>query len=565
MEPDVASDVSARSRLRRAVRAAGAGAAALGVMAVALAYWMAVRAPAAGVFHDDGIYAVTAKSLATGRGYRIVSLPGEIAQTKYPFLFPALLAAVWKIAPRFPENLIWLKLVPLACALLWGALGYRLLRENTGSAPLSLALTGLMAVSPWVLFLGTALLSETLFAATLTGTLLLLSRIERGNSSWTTLVGVALVASAAFLTRTVGVVAVVTGVLILWDRGRRKQMLVFGLICASLCGPWVWWQAHQNPGAIEPYLSAANYESWNIVLDFTPAQKAHILVENLISALLAPAVLMGVPATGWGAGLVLLAGGLVLIGWAMQLASRFRVCEIFVALYTGVIVLWAWPPARFLAPLLPLLLLYGYLGVQGVCRVLRVSARGTRAVSASIAILCMVQSGWVLAETAALAHETGAVPVPNMAQDDWRETARMLEWVTSHTAADAVLMGNLDPVLYLYTGRKSVRGFLQDPFLLHYSNSKDSLPLGSVDDMLSAIERYGVTYLIQAPNAAFREGPYLSRLSDQLVTLHPGSFRCVYQSSDSHYRIYAVIPDTSLQDLSLKPHFKPHGRLLVSN
>src|SRR6266849_8914777 len=148
-----ASAMTTRSRVLRAARAAGAVAVAIGVVGVALAYWTAVRAPAAGIYHDDGIYAVTAKSLATGRGYRIVSVSGEIAQTKYPFLFPALLAAVWKIAPRFPENLIWLKLVPLGCALLWGGLGYRLLRENTGRAPISLALTGLMAVSPWVLFL----------------------------------------------------------------------------------------------------------------------------------------------------------------------------------------------------------------------------------------------------------------------------------------------------------------------------------------------------------------------------------------------------------------------------
>ena len=565
MEPDAASAWLARSRLQRIARAAIVGAAVLGAAGVALAYWTAVRAPAAGIFHDDGIYAVTAKSLATGRGYRIVSLPGEIAQTKYPFLFPALLAVVWKLAPQFPENLIWLRLIPLACMLLWGGFGYRLLLENTGSLPTALALTSLMAVSPWVLFLGTALLSETLFAATITGTLILLLRIERGNSSWPAAAGLALLASAAFLTRTIGVVAVMAGALVLWNRKSRKPLLVFALICASLCGPWVWWQAHQNPGAIEPYLSAANYGSWNIVLDFTPAQKAQILIENLLSVLLAPAVLMGVAATGWGTAFALVAGGLVVRGWATQFNSRRPVCEIFVVLYAGVVVLWAWPPARFVAPLLPLLLLYGYLGVQAVCRALRLSARGTSLATASAAILCMVQSGWVLVRTASMARETGAVGVPNVAQDDWRETARMLAWLRGHTPADAVLMGNLDPVFYLYTGRKSVRGFLQDPFLLHYSTTKDSLPLGSPDELLSAIERYGVTYLIRAPNAQFREGPHLSRLSDQLAARHPGSFRCVYRSADSRYRIYAVISDASLRHLSSTPDFKQRGRLLVSN
>jgi len=40
-----------------------------------------------GLFHDDAIYAVAGKALASGDGYRIVSLPGAPAQTKYPFLY----------------------------------------------------------------------------------------------------------------------------------------------------------------------------------------------------------------------------------------------------------------------------------------------------------------------------------------------------------------------------------------------------------------------------------------------------------------------------------------------
>ena len=63
--------------------------------------------PHFGYFHDDSIYLVTAKSLAEGRGYRILSFPGEPPQTKYPPLYPALLAAVWKFAPEFPRSLPW--------------------------------------------------------------------------------------------------------------------------------------------------------------------------------------------------------------------------------------------------------------------------------------------------------------------------------------------------------------------------------------------------------------------------------------------------------------------------
>jgi len=71
----------------------------------ALLYIAAIRTETFGAYHDDGIYVTTAKALATGEGYRIISLPYEPAQTKYPPLYPFLLSLIWRIYPHFPENL----------------------------------------------------------------------------------------------------------------------------------------------------------------------------------------------------------------------------------------------------------------------------------------------------------------------------------------------------------------------------------------------------------------------------------------------------------------------------
>ena len=46
--------------------------------------WMAREMPHFGHLHDDSIYFVAAKSIADGSGYRILSLPDEPFQTKYP-------------------------------------------------------------------------------------------------------------------------------------------------------------------------------------------------------------------------------------------------------------------------------------------------------------------------------------------------------------------------------------------------------------------------------------------------------------------------------------------------
>src|SRR5690242_5055246 len=58
-----------------------------------------------GQFQDDSIYFSTAKALAEGQGYKLISFPGAPPQTKYPILYPALLSYVWKLNPNFPANL----------------------------------------------------------------------------------------------------------------------------------------------------------------------------------------------------------------------------------------------------------------------------------------------------------------------------------------------------------------------------------------------------------------------------------------------------------------------------
>src|SRR5205814_7604879 len=76
-----------------------------------LLYYAAVSPQRFGRGHDDSVYLTTAKALATGEGYRIISLPYEPAQTKYPPFYPLLLSFLWRLYPHFPENLAWMMLL----------------------------------------------------------------------------------------------------------------------------------------------------------------------------------------------------------------------------------------------------------------------------------------------------------------------------------------------------------------------------------------------------------------------------------------------------------------------
>ena len=133
--------------------------------------WTLRTMPHLGFYHDDSIYWVSARSLATGDGYRIQSLPGQPYQTKYPPLYPALLATIWKLDPRFPANLplatlfAWL-LLPLFLAALWF-----LLRDYGFSLRERYVLLLMAALSPVTVVFSFSLMPELLFARVAIGQL----------------------------------------------------------------------------------------------------------------------------------------------------------------------------------------------------------------------------------------------------------------------------------------------------------------------------------------------------------------------------------------------------------
>ena len=113
-----------------------------------------------GIFHDDGVYLILAKAVASGDGYRYLHLPGAPLATHYPPIYPLLLAALWKIAPDFPGNLTLLLLVN-AVLLGWLALSLeRLARERFGwKGPIAVAAVLVGTLSLPLLLLSSLLMS----------------------------------------------------------------------------------------------------------------------------------------------------------------------------------------------------------------------------------------------------------------------------------------------------------------------------------------------------------------------------------------------------------------------
>src|ERR1700688_4086208 len=67
--------------------------------------WFNRDVPHFGILQDDGLYLIGGKALAQDSGYRILSLPGQLYQTKSPPLYPLYLSLAWRAIPAFPANL----------------------------------------------------------------------------------------------------------------------------------------------------------------------------------------------------------------------------------------------------------------------------------------------------------------------------------------------------------------------------------------------------------------------------------------------------------------------------
>ena len=486
------------------------------------------RAPASGSYHDDGVYLVTARALAEGEGYRIISLPDEPVQTKYPVLFPFLLSLIWRAFPSFPDNLLWLRTVPLLSTLAWLYLSWRLITRCGASRATALTIVGLTAVSPAVAYFGNTLLTESLFAALLTGSLLcLVSALDGGSGRWRMCAFDGLLAGASFLTRAAGVAVVAAGLAWLLSRRRWVDAAAFAIAAGALAAPWLWWGAANASAASDAYHSASVYGAqggWNVVFSYGWREKLAVVGMNIGYVALTPFSLWG--QQRWLVVPCLLAVPFVIRGLWLGRAHPVTWCVVG---YLAMVCLWVWPPTRLVVPVVPLILWQIGLAIPGRVRV----------VAAAVAAAMMVSAAGALCQLAREAPvRVIAWPRHPEHPDGWRQLDALYGWIRRSTPPDAVLIGDLDPTYFLYTGRKAIRTFEPDGFSSYY----DTAAKPGLSGMAAVFRRRAL-----AAGAGFwvwSEGPNdsgsHSRLRDEVTRTHPGSLSIAAGDSESGYAVYRI-------------------------
>ncbi len=460
-------------------------------------YYCAWRAPGVGLSHDDGIYLVTAKALATGKGYAIISLPREIRQTKYPVLFPLLLSGVWRINPEFPSNVPLLKLIPLLATALWMWAVYRLAREFAADREWALLLTACVAANQWVLSFSGMLRPENLFGALATWSLVFLLRAER-NGQLRPALWAALLISAAYHTRTAALPLIAGGCLGLLLARRYAPLLAFGAGSSALCLPWMIWQAGQSVlPPVERYYTSVCYAQENILTYFSAHEKVVILRENLLQLLIAPSYFFGLTPGLAAFAACLLFWGICVVG-AMRTKSRCVQFALIASVFTPA--LWSWQPARFIFPSLGILLVAG-------------AANRSRAAMVSIGALLaasLISLGPVWRDfqrTQFFLAEFRPYPAT------WPEMADTLGWVRLHSSPGDTVVSAVDPMIYLWTGLKSVRGFYADPLPVYYGLPAHA---NSDSEFLRVLRQYHPRYVVRM-HPDFYEDVFLKQITDRLL------------------------------------------------
>jgi hypothetical protein len=184
-----------------------------------------------------------------------------------------------------------------------------------------------------------------------------------------------------------------------------------------------------------------------------------------------------------------------LLVWSLW-RRRQLVPDLFVCLYCLMLLVWLGPPQRFLMPIFPLVLWIFW-------RALRTIER-REAIAAGVLIVIALTVRVDYRRLRMLPH--GAFPTADIEPSDWYQMERLFAFIRSNTPPDAIIAANLDPTVYLNTGRKAIRGFVPDFFKNFYQTGATPV---KPDQLSAAIFAEHVSYVVLTPDRDFAESaPY---------------------------------------------------------
>ncbi|MGE0199650.1 MAG: hypothetical protein AB7P76_01640 [Candidatus Melainabacteria bacterium] len=490
-----------------------------------------------GFTHDDGIYAITAKAIAQGKGFRLLHVvhdgPGWMAQVKYPVLYPLILSVVWLLNPAFPQNLVWMAslttgfaMAGLAVMVVW------LVRQKGLPLWLSLVILFLVATNFFFIFWSTSIMSEPVyFFFSLLTLWFAEQRMDAGALSRRDMAILIVLSTLTFHARIVGATLLAAIGCCMLLRQRWREALTYGLATGLVTVvPWVLWTKLNFPG-VTPYNYAlvnaySNYgfEFWmnsqasmfssqsNFWLDLRTCGWSMLFwlladMFNIIPNffLITKKIWPGLdkdPVNGLIAFAVMVVSCYTMLGLyvtqAVHAVFRFlrercrpaiSISGLYLVLYVLTILLWRYEGqmGRFLLMVLPLL---WYFFFKPFFLIPRPVWR-----NALIVFFCLLSltSTPNTLEVLEKFRRYRLIDTENRVPELWSDYQATFDFFNQHTRPDEPIASVLDTVFYLYTGHPT--------FILFFNNIERAEAMVRRDgvNMLKSMDHYHVKYLVGEP------------------------------------------------------------------
>jgi len=399
------------------------------------------------------------------------------------------------------------------------------------------------ASSAYFLYFSTLTLSETSYSLISIVALwaferqLRLSQVKPGSQ-----IVLGLLLALPFLTRVIGLILIPAGLLALYLWRRRIRWVSLG--AALIVLPWILWMLVGPKWAqnqVNTYYT--NYVGWWSsfgLLSLTKLFLLNILYMTISFTTISFASLdelvqrFGILFIGPCICIILI----TLIGIIRGFKAR-QILPYYLIGYLCVILVWPWPPKRFIIPVLPFFLSFLFREMGRMAQKYRLLANRKLLVTICLIILW----GGNLTSVYQAGNTSRAMGYPyNSSLKEpisWSSFEAIFQWIKNNTQPDDILACGFDSMVYLYTGRRAFRPFAMNPLPLFYF--QDAPPL-TMDDLINALREYQPKYLIQTPMPYFSEEKPFAKLLSEFITKYPGRLQPLYVGKDKRFIIYEFQP-----------------------
>ena len=416
---------------------------------------------------DNAAYVTLAYSLVQHGTYTDLYDPAGLPHTKYPPVFPGLLAVLLLLGVR-----TWTALKAVTALSTIAAVGFTFLwaERRLGPWP-AFGISLLLAISSAVVYYSHWILSDPLFVAFSMAALWALEGADSDDAKWWWIVGGVAAAGLAYFTRSAGLPLLVA--LFAWFGLRKRWRALGGSAVAIGIPALLWWLRGRGEGVAE-----YGTEFW-MVDPYQPALGT-VGIGGLVNRALSnswayvsehgPGGILG-GSTGGGGGIAafgILLTVAALYGWFRSSRERVGVAELFLPLYAGLILLWpeVWSGDRFALPLYPLFFLFAALTLRTITS--RVGGIGGSAltVAAMSAVLLPAGRDWIASvqQASACADATRSGGAWACYGSGIADFATAAEWMGEALPEGSAVMTRKPRLFYVLSGIPSrVFPFDDDP------------------------------------------------------------------------------------------------------